>query len=80
VRDWDDVEALPGPKVAQDAPKPPVRPEPKKDDNDMKTPFPQEAKDADLLLVNGDPLTDIAATEDIVLVMARGRVIRRATP
>ncbi len=35
----------------KDAPKPPVRPAPKKDENDMKTPFPQEAKDADLLLL-----------------------------
>ena len=33
----------------KDAPKPPVRPVPRKDDNDMKTPVPQEAKDADLL-------------------------------
>jgi len=35
----------------KDAPKPPVRPVPRKDDNDMKTPWPQEAKDADLLLL-----------------------------
>lgn len=33
----------------KDAPKPPVRAVPRKDDNDMKTPWPQEAKDADLL-------------------------------
>ena len=33
----------------KDAPKPPVRPVPRKDDNDLKTPWPQEAKDADLL-------------------------------
>ena len=33
----------------KDAPKPPVRPVPRKDDNDMKTPWPQEAQDADLL-------------------------------
>jgi NADH-quinone oxidoreductase subunit C len=33
----------------KDAPKPPVRPVPRKDDNDLKTPVPQEAKDADLL-------------------------------
>ena len=32
----------------KDAPKPPVRPMPRKDDNDMKTPWPQEANDADL--------------------------------
>ncbi len=32
----------------KDAPKPPVRPVPRKDDNDMKTPWPQEANDADL--------------------------------
>ena len=30
-------------------PKAPVKPSPKKDDNDMKTPWPSEAKDADLL-------------------------------
>jgi NADH-quinone oxidoreductase subunit C len=35
----------------KDAPKPPVRPVPRKDDNDMKTPWPQEPKDADLLLL-----------------------------
>lgn len=35
----------------KDAPKPPVRPVPRKDDNDLKTPWPQEAKDADLLLL-----------------------------
>ena len=33
----------------KDAPKPPVRPVPRKDDNDMKTPWPQEPQDADLL-------------------------------
>jgi NADH-quinone oxidoreductase subunit C len=33
----------------KDAPKPPVRAVPRKDDNDLKTPWPQEAKDADLL-------------------------------
>lgn len=33
----------------KDAPKPPVRAVPRKDDNDMKTPVPQEAADADLL-------------------------------
>jgi NADH-quinone oxidoreductase subunit C len=33
----------------KDAPKPPVRPVPRKDDNDLKTPWPQEAQDADLL-------------------------------
>jgi NADH-quinone oxidoreductase subunit C len=32
-------------------PKAPVRPGPKKDDNDVVTPFPQEAKDADLLFL-----------------------------
>jgi NADH/F420H2 dehydrogenase subunit C len=32
----------------KDAPKPPVRAVPRKDDNDMKTPWPQEAKDPDL--------------------------------
>lgn len=35
----------------KDAPKPPVRPVPRKDDNDMKAPWPQEAKDTDLLLL-----------------------------
>ncbi len=33
----------------KDAPKPPVRPVPRKDDNDLKTPWPEAAKDADLL-------------------------------
>ena len=33
----------------KDAPKPPVRPVPRKDDNDLKTPWPQAAQDADLL-------------------------------
>ena len=33
----------------KDAPKPPVRAVLRKDDNDLKTPWPQEAKDADLL-------------------------------
>lgn len=33
----------------KDAPKPPVRAVPRKDDNDVKTPWPTEAKDADLL-------------------------------
>jgi NADH-quinone oxidoreductase subunit C len=33
----------------KDAPKPPVRPVPRKDDSDMKAPVPQEAKDPDLL-------------------------------
>ncbi len=33
----------------KDAPKPPVKPVPRKDDNDLKTPWPQEAKDPDLL-------------------------------
>ena len=33
----------------KDAPKPPVRPVPRKDDNDLKTPVPQAAQDADLL-------------------------------
>ena len=33
----------------KDAPKPPVRPAPRKDDNDVKTPWPSAAKDPDLL-------------------------------
>jgi NADH-quinone oxidoreductase subunit C len=33
----------------KDAPKPPVRAVPRKDDHDLKTPWPQEAKDPDLL-------------------------------
>jgi len=33
----------------KEAPKPPVKPVPRKDDNDMKTPWPQEAQDPDLL-------------------------------
>jgi NADH/F420H2 dehydrogenase subunit C len=35
----------------KDAPKPPVRPVPRKDDNDVKVPWPQEAQDPDLLLL-----------------------------
>ena len=35
----------------KDASKPPVRPVPRKDDYEMKTPWPEEAKDADLLLL-----------------------------
>lgn len=34
-------------------------------------------KSADLLLVDGDPLQDISATQKIVTVMARGRIIER---
>jgi imidazolonepropionase-like amidohydrolase len=33
--------------------------------------------DANLLLVNGDPLSDIAATEGIALVIFKGERIRR---
>lgn len=43
-------------------PKAPVRPAPKKDDNDVVTPFPQEAKDADLLFLAaqlGDKVEEI---------------------
>ena len=46
----------------KDAPKPPVRPVPRKDDNDLKTPWPQEAKDADLLKLQellGDQVEEI---------------------
>jgi len=46
----------------KDAPKPPVRPVPRKDDNDVKIPWPQEAKDADLLLLQaalGDKVEEI---------------------
>ncbi len=37
-------------------------------------------KSADLLLIDGDPLQDISATQRISTVMARGRVIDRAVP
>ncbi|HLP30789.1 MAG TPA: hypothetical protein VK150_05470, partial [Geothrix sp.] len=46
----------------KDAPKPPVRPVPRKDDNDMKTPWPQEATDPDLLRLKellGDKVEEI---------------------
>jgi len=46
----------------KDAPKPPVRAVPRKDDNDMKTPWPVEAKDADLLKLQellGDKVEEI---------------------
>lgn len=46
----------------KDAPKPPVRPVPRKDDNDLKTPWPQEAQDADLLHLQaclGDKVEEI---------------------
>jgi NADH-quinone oxidoreductase subunit C len=46
----------------KDAPKPPVRAVPRKDDNDMKTPWPQEAKDVDLLRLQeclGDKVEEI---------------------
>ena len=46
----------------KDAPKPPVKPVPRKDDNDMKTPWPSEAKDPDLLRLQqllGDKVEEI---------------------
>ncbi|HEX7554597.1 MAG TPA: hypothetical protein VF378_13670, partial [Geothrix sp.] len=46
----------------KDAPKPPVRPVPRKDDNDLKTPWPQAAQDADLLHLQealGDKVEEI---------------------
>ncbi|WP_243305030.1 NADH-quinone oxidoreductase subunit C [Geothrix oryzisoli] len=46
----------------KDAPKPPVRPVPRKDDNDMKAPVPQEATDADLLKLQallGDKVEEV---------------------
>ena len=46
----------------KDAPKPPVRAVPRKDDNDLKTPWPQEAKDPDLLhlqAVLGDAVEEV---------------------
>ena len=46
----------------KDAPKPPVRAVPRKDDNDLKTPWPQEATDPDLLhlqAVLGDKVEEI---------------------
>lgn len=46
----------------KEAPKPPVKPVPRKDDNDMKTPWPQEAKDPDLLRLQellGDKVEEV---------------------
>jgi len=46
----------------KDAPKPPVRAVPRKDDNDLKTPWPQDAQDADLLRLQeclGDKVEEI---------------------
>jgi NADH-quinone oxidoreductase subunit C len=46
----------------KEAPKPPVRPVPRKDDNDLKTPWPQAAQDADLLHLQealGDKVEEI---------------------
>lgn len=46
----------------KDAPKPPVKPVPRKDDNDLKTPWPEEAKDPDLLRLQerlGDKVEEI---------------------
>ncbi|HEX9082128.1 MAG TPA: NADH-quinone oxidoreductase subunit C [Holophagaceae bacterium] len=46
----------------KEPPKPPVKPVPRKDDNDMKTPWPQEAKDPDLLRLQqllGDQVEEI---------------------
>lgn len=46
----------------KDAPKPPVRAVPRKDDNDVKTPWPAEAKDPDLLRlveVLGDKVEEV---------------------
>ena len=46
----------------KDAPKPPVRPVPRKDDNDLKTPWPEDATDADLLLLKerlGDKVEEL---------------------
>lgn len=40
----------------------------------------EPGKDADLLMVDGDPLADIAATERIALIVARGRVVKRNRP
>ncbi|MBL8914911.1 MAG: amidohydrolase family protein [Archangium sp.] len=37
-------------------------------------------KSADLLLVDGDPLTDISATQKLVVVMARGKTVQRNLP
>ena len=46
----------------KDAPKPPVKPVPRKDDNDLKVPWPEEAKDPDLLRLQevlGDKVEEI---------------------
>jgi imidazolonepropionase-like amidohydrolase len=40
----------------------------------------EPGKSADLLLVEGDPLVDISATQRIVRVMARGQLIERHRP
>jgi imidazolonepropionase-like amidohydrolase len=36
-------------------------------------------KSADLLLIDGDPLKDISATQKLVMVLARGQVVERLT-
>lgn len=40
----------------------------------------EPGKSADLLLIDGDPLQDISATQKIVIVVARGRIVQRLTP
>ena len=38
----------------------------------------EPGKDADLVLIAGDPLQDISATKNIRLVMRQGRIVREA--
>jgi imidazolonepropionase-like amidohydrolase len=40
----------------------------------------EAGKDADLLLVEGNPLEDIKATEKIVTIVLQGRILKRMTP
>jgi len=62
-------------------PKAPVRPAPKKDENDMKTPFPQEAKDADLLLLAerlGDKVEEVFEQAGELVCQVRKEAILEA--
>ena len=63
----------------KDAPKPPVRPVPRKEDHDLKTPWPQEAKDADLLRLQeclGDKVEEIfEQAGELVCQVEKGAIL-----
>lgn len=63
----------------KDAPKPPVRPVPRKEDHDLKTPWPQEAKDADLLRLReclGDKVEEIfEQAGELVCQVEKGAIL-----